>query len=271
MVPQHGTIRATRSAPILGALVGLLLLLSSTAPYAQSRQPENGAAYLERMAGYLQGLSAFEVTINSGYDVVQPDGQKLEFVESRKVAARRPNQLRVEMIQSDGSEALLVFDGEQISLSSPADQVYATTATTGTIDDAITYVTDKLGARVPLAILLSSTLSDQLRSRLRQADVVETRTLDGIVQCHIAARGDDVDVQVWLAEGDKPLPSRVVITYKKEKGMPQFRADLSGWKTSTDLAPSDFEFTPPAGFEQIQIKPVIDPKVGSKPMRGLAQ
>jgi hypothetical protein len=70
---------------------------------------------------------------------------------------------------------------------------------------------------------------------------------------HLAARtAGGVDFQVWVAQGSEPLPRRIVITYKDEKGQPQFWADLSKWNSAPDVSDALFAFTPPSGAERIQ-------------------
>ena len=81
--------------------------------------------------------------------------------------------------------------------------------------------------------------------------MVEKTTTLGTPAYHVAAKTPTVDFQVWIAEGDQPLPLRVVLTYKNTRGEPEFRAQFSDWKV--DIQPSDtlFAFTPPAGVRRI--------------------
>jgi hypothetical protein len=60
-----------------------------------------------------------------------------------------------------------------------------------------------------------------------------------------------VDFQVWVADGDKPLPQRVVITYKKDKSQPQFWAQLSDWNLAPVIADSTFSAKLPDGALKI--------------------
>ena len=214
-------------------------------------KPEPGMPHLLRMAEYLAKLDRFAVEFECSHDVVQPDGQKLEFIETRRVAVLRPSNLRVETTHSDGEKTLLVFDGKQIAGCSVTENVYMTVETTGTIDDAVRYATEHLKARVPLAVLLAGNLPEQLRERVKSAEVVEMTTVAGKECVHIAARGAEVDMQVWMRSGKAPLPVRIVLTYKKEKGMPQFRAQFGEWNTTQTFGPEQFAFTPPANAQRI--------------------
>ena len=72
-------------------------------------------------------------------------------------------------------------------------------------------------------------------------------------------------MQVWIAQGEQPLPRRVILTYKNAPGQPQFRADLSEWNLSPKVADNSFTFTPPAGAEQIPFLAPVRQK-GSLPV-----
>jgi hypothetical protein len=86
---------------------------------------------------------------------------------------------------------------------------------------------------------------------VRSIDYVEKTKINGAVAHHLAARGDTVDFQVWVADGDKPLPQRVVITYKTAKGEPQFRADLSDWNLAPAITDATFTAKPPEGAQKV--------------------
>ena len=86
---------------------------------------------------------------------------------------------------------------------------------------------------------------------VRSIDYVEKTSVHGAPSHHLAARTDTVDFQVWIADGDTPLPQRVVITYKKAKGEPQFWAQLSDWNLAPALEDSTFLAKPPDGAQKV--------------------
>jgi hypothetical protein len=79
---------------------------------------------------------------------------------------------------------------------------------------------------------------------------------------------------VWVAQGDKPLLQRLIITYKREEGEPQRWAQFRDWNLSPDVPDSVFAFTPPEGAEKIPFAPrkvaateaaeITEPKGGTK-------
>jgi hypothetical protein len=242
-------------SPVIFPISFVAIFLSAAATFALAWAPgepkPDGRAVLMRMAGYLATLPAWRVTVHTAYDAVQPDGFKVEWNDIRQVTLRRPDGLRVESRRSDGARSLVLFDGKTITSFDESARVYAQTSHPGTVDDAVVYFVHDLGMRLPLALMLLDRMPAELQQRVRAVEYVEKTYTLGTPADHIAAKTDTVDFQVWIAQGDQPLPIRVVLTYKNTPGQPQFRAQFSDW--NLDIQPSDtlFAFMPPAGAKQI--------------------
>jgi len=209
------------------------------------------SAILTRMADFLGGTERFSVSMRAGFDVVQKSGQKIEFGDVRKVTLSRPDRLRMEGERSDGVKTLTLFNGKEIVLIDETRNVYATAPQPGGLDDTIVYFVKDLGMKLPLAVLLVSQLPAELKARVRSVDYVERTTIDGSPSHHLAARTDLVDFQVWVADGDRPLPQRVVISYKQARGEPQFWAQFSDWNLAPALDDSTFLAKPPDGAQKV--------------------
>ncbi len=222
----------------------------AAAPADDSRQDE-AASYLAAMTRYLASLPSFQVTLLGSYDAVQESGQKIEFHELREFALARPDRLRVRHVRSDGVESRIVFDGKTISVLDGEANVYAQAPQPGALDDAIVYFVRDLGMRLPLARLFTTRAPDELERRVQSLVYVERTTVLPVPVHHIAGRASGVDVQLWIAEGDRPLPLRIVLTYVEEPGQPQFRAQFLDWKTELPGGADTFRFTPPPGARKI--------------------
>ena len=228
------------------------------------------SAILMRMADFLGGAQRFSFGVRGGYDAVQKSGQKVEFSEVRTITLSRPDRLRMEGERSDGAKTLTVFTGKEIMLIDETLKVYATTPQLGGLDATIVHFVRDLGMRLPLAALLLSQLPAELKDRVRSVDYVERTTIYGAPAHHLAARTDTVDFQVWVADGDTPLPQRVVITYKQAKGEPQFSAQFSHWNLAPAIEDSTFLATPPDGAQKVAFAaqlPRVSP-AASKPSGG---
>jgi hypothetical protein len=75
----------------------------------------------------------------------------------------------------------------------------------------------------------------------------------GGVECdHLAFRGDDVDWQIWIAQGERPYPCRYVITSTKVAGAPQYTLDIRNWKTGAQVASDGFRPEVPAQAKKLE-------------------
>jgi len=225
----------------------------ATVPQAAVPEPTEAEAkdLLLRMANYLAQAQRFTVAMTDNYDTLQASGQKLEFSEKRNLTVSRPNGLRVELEESHGEKHLFLYDGKDMTVFNPSQNVYAQTAKAGGIDEAVVYLLKDLHMRLPLAALLLSRFPAEIESRTQALDYVEKTAIHGVPCHHLAGRTETVDYQVWIQEGTQPLPLRIVLTYKNAEGQPQFRAQFFDWNLSPIVSDSKFVFTPPAESRKI--------------------
>ena len=217
-----------------------------------------------RMAEFLAKAQRLSVTADIGYDVDQVWGQKLEFGATRKITVQRPNQMAIDIINRDGNRRGFRFDGKQIAFFGLDEKAYATAQKSGDIDVAFTYFTRDLQVPMPMAELFSNNLPKTIKDKISEAYFVEEDTIAGTPCDYIALRNDLVDIQMWIAKGDKPVPQRLVFTYKLEDGQPQFWANFHDWNFSPDTPDSLFAFTPAEGAKRIAFVAGTDPDVKEK-------
>jgi len=236
----------------LRGLLAAALVWGGIATSAIAESSSAPDAHLMRMAEFLGRAGMFSTTIQAGFDVVQASGQKIEFRERRQVTVIRPNRFRVEIEESDGEKGLVLYDGQALTAYSETQNVYASVEKPGTTDEALVYFLRDLKMRMPLALMFSTTFLQEMERRVQSVELVEVDVTTDIACLHLAVRADQVDFQVWIPETGDPLPRRIVITYRGEKGQPQFRADFSNWNLAPQLSDSDFKFTPPDAAERIE-------------------
>ena len=214
-------------------------------------------AELKRSSDFLAAQKSFRFDGHIGFDVVQANGQKLEFGGSRKITVGRPDRLRVESQARDGTEKTMTFDGEAISIDLADENAYVSVPKPGTLDAAIDYLVDDLGVPAPLADLIYSDFYSGVADRIESGFIVGESTIGKCDCLHLAFSTEDIDAQMWVEDGDRPLPYRVVITYKKAEGSPQFWAQFLNWDLSVEAPDSLFEYSPPEGAELIPISVAV--------------
>jgi hypothetical protein len=254
-----------KEAPmILRKFVILMMALAMASMYARLgfaaqetaretvKAQNQASALLMKSADFLAHVDRLSVNIKARYDVLQRNGEKIEFNEVRKVALSRPNLMRVDVEQSDGDKNLVLFNGQDVTVFSPDEKMYAIASSPGNVDQAIHFLIDGLGLKLPLAMMFVTKYPSELQNRVRSVAVVEKDLTTDVPSTHLAARTDEVDFQIWIPSEGDPLPRRVVISYKNEPGQPQFSANFSNWNLSPDLPEGYFAFTPPPDAQRIQ-------------------
>jgi hypothetical protein len=251
---------------MLALLLVLALLQTLSAAAATQNDSDNplidqeAMAILMKMADFLAHAKSFSVSIETGYEVLQESGQMIEFGAVRKMIIERPDHARVDILHRDGTKAEFIYNGKQIYVFNARDNVFGTVEKPGTIDQAMSYFTEDLAMRLPLSELCSTNLPDLLRQHVRVLHYVDTALIDGATCDHLAARTDTVDFQVWIEQGEKPLPQRTIITYKNAAGEPQFWAQFNDWDLSPKVSKSTFAIKPPEGAEQISFAALMQIK-----------
>ena len=249
----------------IGLVMSLGLLATSNALAQQGAALDPAAlATLRRMADHLRSLPALRVEAQVEYDALQRDGQTIEFGSTREIAVRRPDRIRAEATDRSGAQRSLYYDGRQVTVLDRAQGVYATAEQTGDIDAILRFAEEQLGVPIPLGELLASELGERLDEELVFAAIVGAETLDGVRCDHLALRNADRGIQIWVEQGETPLPRRISILWEQAPGRPQFRARLTKWELSPQLPDSLFAFEPPKGVEQIRFHapPAVAPTTG---------
>lgn len=251
---EHRRTRPGFALTVLASVVVVAGPACAADPPPATAAPVNdpaARALLLEMASFIARAPGLRVTMRSEYDAIQADGQRIEFGERRRILMQRPDKMRVEVERSDGERGSVWFDGRSITVFKPGENVYARVEKVGTLDQALVYMVRDLHATMPLARMFTTEFPASLDKRAKSVTLVEECSLFDVPTDHLAVRSDEVDMQLWIAKGQEPLPRRIVITYKNAPGQPQFRADLYDWKIVTKADAAAFEFVPPAGAEQI--------------------
>lgn len=229
-----------------------LCLLAGIAGAAEARRDKPAEELLKQMSDYLSSLHAFQVQTSAVDEKVTQQGQRIQFPFTSDVTVARPNELRVERA-SPARNVELRYDGKQFVVFDPESLLYSDVAAPPTLDEAIDVARDRYGIDAPAADLLSSHPYERLMEGVTESAYLGLESLDGVQCHHLAFRAKDVDWQIWVEDGSRPLPHRFVIVSKDVKGQPEFAVRLSNWKTDVKLPENLFAFEPPQGARRIPL------------------
>jgi hypothetical protein len=213
---------------------------------------------MRAMGDYLAGLQAFRVDAESVTEVVLEDGQRLQFPASSQVLMRRPDRLRSER-RGAMANLVLYYDGSSMTVVSPHRNVYATIAAPHTLDEAVEFSRNELGIEAPAADLLASAPYDVLMSDVRSATDVGQEEIDGMEAHHLAFRNrGGTDWQIWVRDGDQPVPLRYVIVSTDVRSQPEFEVALRNWDVAPSVSDNDFRFEAGADMRQIEFRQAVE-------------
>ncbi|MEE8165703.1 MAG: DUF2092 domain-containing protein [Myxococcota bacterium] len=215
---------------------------------------------LQRAGDFLAAQKSLSFEADLSFDVLQSNGYMLEFGGTREITLRRPDRLRLEASRRDGKSSVLYFDGKTISVDLPGHQAFVREEYSVTVYAAIDRLVDELGVPAPLEDLLSENFASSVVDRIESGFYVGPAEIGGRPSEHLAFRLRDVDVQLWIDEGEQPLISRIVIIYRRAEGRPQFRATLRNWDLSPKTSDSVFRFQPKPESEQLRVGSVAGPE-----------
>jgi hypothetical protein len=224
--------------------------LAAAAPQRVAKIDPKADEHLKAMSNYLGGLNAFTFQAEEFFDDVQDDGQKIQLSNQRRVSVRRPGQVAGES-EGDTSNSRFIFDGKTVTVIDQAHKTYASVSVPGTIDAMLDELHEKYGTDRPLADFLFSDPYKVLTEHVRDGVYVGLHHV-GKTKCHhLAFRQKILDWQIWIEEGDKPLPRKLVITFKRQVNEPQYVALIHRWDVSPEFTEDTFRFRPPEGYRKV--------------------
>lgn len=230
-------------------------------PVEDLRDPE-ALTELKKATDFLAALPRFQFEATVAYDVIQDDGRRLQFEKNGAISLQRPDRLYAEVSLDDGRFRQFWYDGKTLSIAERFKKLHTQTKAPAAIDDMLDMLEGLFKDPMPLADLLYNDLSP-LEERAKEADIVDNAMVDGRPCTHLAFRGETVDWQLWVEQGDKPFIRKVVVTYLERPGIPQYIAWLDGWQTPETFSDKQFTFVVPEGSQWIDLM-VVAPQTGKE-------
>jgi len=243
-------------------LLGCAVALTASPVCAQNAVPETAVAAedpvdpqaivaLMRMSAFLTSLETFRMTSTSTIDVVTVEDQKVQLDAVSHYQVKRPG-IVIDLV-SDQKARQFYYDGAHFTVFAPQLGFYATVAAPPTNREFLTTLHDRTGIELPLEDLFR--WADQDHSdidKLTSAFNVGTATIDGIATDHWAFRSADFDWEVWIEQGDRPVPRKYVLIDRTDATLPAFTARLA-WEINPALDAAAFTFVPKADSIAIQL------------------
>jgi hypothetical protein len=225
---------------------------------------------MKAMSDYVGSQKTISLTFDSDIEVVTPELQKVQFASSGKLLLSRPDKLRVTRTGGYANVELL-FDGKTVIIYGKNLDVFAQIDVPGaTTDDLVDRLRSGYAFDAPGTDLLLTSSFETL-----MADVIDVKhighgVVDGVECEHLAFRNEDVDWQLWVEAGPRPIPRKYVITSKTVAGAPQYTLTIRNWQSEIPGGAEAFAFKPEVAVRRVEPRELtnLDEVPEGRPMGG---
>ena len=224
------------------------LMAQAPAPTATGIDSDAIAA-LNKMGNYLRTLKAFQVRAATSAEDVFDSGQKFEYDSVVELLAEKPNHLRVET-SSDSQHRLFLYDGKEFTLWGERVNYYATVPAPPTIAELVDQLKEKFDIETPLADLFYWGTERSSVAEITVAMDLGPSEVQGTTCEQYVFRQPGLDWQIWIQQGDFPLPRKLILTTLTDEARPQHSSVLT-WNLAPSFNDAAFKFDPPPGAQRI--------------------
>ena len=242
--------------PVAVVVLSVFLLPPAFSTEVQAGNPVEAEAMriLKRMTEYLSTLQKFSLHTESTLEYwIADTGQRIDVDVAANVTVRRPNKIRARRV-GELVDQEFYYNGETLTFHRAYDGVYATEPAPGTIEEALDFTREELGLLIPSEDLVYQNAFAILIENVTSGFVVGRSVIGGVTCHHLAFTRTDIDFQMWVADGDQPLPIKYIVTDPRTPPVSTVTV-MSDWNVNPKASDAEFEFVPPKGARKIPFIP----------------
>jgi len=211
--------------PCLAVIFGLGLVPGAMA----QDQDADARAAVKAMTDFLAAQPALSVAFDSSIEVLTPDFEKIQFNSSGDVSLVRPGNLHMHR-RGGFADIEATFDGKVLTVLDKDSNRYAVVDIPATIDQLLERLPAEEGVGMPAIDLIRSGGYPSLMGSVVSASHIGDAVIGGVDTQYYAFRTDTVDWQVWIADGDQPVPMKFLVTTKHIAQAPQYAIQFRNWQ-----------------------------------------
>lgn len=218
-------------------------------------QEPDAKELLAQMSAEIAKLDSFVLSGDAYADARLGEGQIIEHSYDATMSVRKPSELRLTNRNAEFTGEIFFADGI-VTVFNTGRNFYAKKPVPDGFENAVNFALNDLGIKAPLLEVVTQNFADLASDDGVEVEYLGTSLFRGEVHDHIAVRGPEVDMQLWIATDGRPLPRKMALSYKWEVGAPRFVAFLE-WDTSPKFSSDSFKFAPPDGAAEIKFIPEL--------------
>ncbi|WP_226646692.1 DUF2092 domain-containing protein [Microbulbifer variabilis] len=195
---------------------------------------------LKAMGKYLASMKTLMFNARIFADVVLENEQKLLIGGKVKYLAMPPKKLRVDLT-TDSITRNFIHNGDKFTMIAPRNGYFAEMQASQPTNQVLTKAAKDYGIEVPFADLLEWGRKPDAWAGIKEGFLVNSPMIYGQRTKHWAFRSENLDWEIWIQVGDKPLPLRISTVNTRDPAKPRFIATLKWMQAKPEAAK---EFTP---------------------------
>jgi hypothetical protein len=205
---------------------------------------------LKKMSAYTSKLDQLVIRGTTFTDARLEGGLMVSNPTETEMVIDRPGSMYISSFDGVDKKEIYFHNGV-VTVSSAENKYYGQAGIPKQIEAAAGFALEELDIEAPLLDLIYRDIGSHLAgSNDAILYLTDKSRISGTDCHHIAIRGPEIDLQLWVEEGDKPVLRKIVITSKWEGGAPRFIGTMS-WDTAPKIDPATFKFKPPEGSTNI--------------------
>ena len=210
---------------------------------------------LKASMAFIGSQKRLSADTRSTIEVVLASGQKIQFDNTVTMALQRPNKFTARRV-GDLIDQVFYYDGKSLTLHNPSQKYYAAVPAPDTLEAMLDMAREKLGIVAPGGDFLYGNAFEILMQDVTSGFVVGKGVVGGARCDHLAFRAPHVDWQIWIQQGQQPLPRKIVITTRDIVNAPQFEVVITKRTLAPTFNESLFSFKPPKDARKVDFLPL---------------
>ncbi|MGI9535242.1 MAG: DUF2092 domain-containing protein [Thermodesulfobacteriota bacterium] len=183
---------------------------------------------LKEMTQFISIKNNYTFKAEIMFDVISDSGQKLQVTGSEKVFLQKPDKVFIEY-KGDYSAYKFLYNYNSVTLLDSTSNLYTQINAPETINSTFDKLIKVYRFAPPLSDFFYLFPYKSLIENVVSSTYVGSSIVFGIRCHHLSFQEKDKDWQIWIEDGKRKIPRKVVINYKNNPGSPQFTAIILDW------------------------------------------
>jgi hypothetical protein len=209
-------------------------------------------ALVRKMSDRLRQAQTFSLKARISLELPVEGGGVATFFNEATGAVQRPDRLSA-VRTGDLAEFRFAYDGKTMTVFTPGNGKWGTTAAPPTIDAMIVAASEQGDLAFPFDELLVADPYAAITKELIQATLVGTATVAGKKTDHVLLACRGLELQLWIDQATA-LPARVAMVYTDLAHRPHFQVEYAEWKLDPKLPDSTFAMPLTKGATQVEFR-----------------